>query len=415
MRRPCTIVACCFGVVLALPTVGTESNSMSPHANIYVEDFDEAWTFVRDTYAYFEDDVDWTKARTVLRSRAVRIQIREAFIGLLEELIEHIYDHHAHLGVNTPSSPRLIPSGSDLWAEHVDDEAYITDVRPGSNAERVGLRRKMHIISINDRPTHEAVTVRLPVGLSSDNLIARDWALRTLVAGRHNSSVRIKVSDGEKDQLFEFEPRGRERPNEPLSARILEPNLGYVRIHDSLGSDAAKFAWEAALDDFSGTRGLILDLRDTPSGGNTNVARALMGRLISVELPYQRHELPNEEHREKARHRWVEHVEPRGPSTYDKPVAVLVGRWTASMGEGVAIGLDGMHRARVFGSLMAGLRGGIYSRKLTHTKISVQVPAERLYHVDGTPREAFVPEIVVEPKIGEDATLNAARQWLDQL
>ncbi len=388
---------------------------MSPHTNTYVEDFDEAWAFVRATYAYFEDVVGWTKARDVLRPRAARIQDRETFIGLLEELIEHLCDHHAHLGVNTPSSPRLIPSGSDLWAEHVDDEAYITDVRPGSNAERAGLRRRMHIISINGRPTHEAVTVRLPVGRSLDYLVARDWVLRTLLAGRHNTTVSVGVSDGEKEQLVEFEPSGKDRPNEPLTARILESNVGYVRIHDSLGSEATKSAWDAALDDLIGTRGLILDLRDTPSGGNTNVARGLIGRLISVELPYQRHELPNEEHREKVRHRWVEHVEPRGSSTYDKPVAVLVGRWTASMGEGVAIGLDGMHRARVFGSSMAGLRGAIYSRKLTHSNILVQVPAERLYHVDGTPREAFVPEVVVEQKIAEDAPLIAAIRWIDQL
>ena len=64
---------------------------------------------------------------------------------------------------------------------------------------------------------------------------------------------------------------------------------------------------------------------------------------------------------------------------------------------------------------MAGFRGTLYSRKLTHTNIPVQVPAECLYHVDGTNREVFVPDVVVEQKIGEDATLNAARQWLDQL
>ena len=415
MRRPYAIVVCCLGVVLAVPIAGTESNSMAPDTNIYVEDFDEAWTFVRDTYAYFEDDVDWTKARDVLQPRAARIQDREAFIGLLEELIEHLCDHHAHLGVNTPSSPRLIPSGSDLWAEHRDGEAYITDVRPGSNAERAGLRPKMQIFSINDRPTREAVTARLPVGLSLDNSIARDWALRTLLAGCHNVSVTVEVRDGERDQVIEFEPGERDRPNEPLTSSILELNIGYVRIHDSLGFEGTKFAWDAALDKFTTTRGLILDLRDTPGGGNTRVARALIGRLISVELPYQRHELPNREQREKVRHSWVERVKPRGLNAYDEPVAVLVGRWTASMGEGVAIGLDAMQRARVFGSSMAGLRGAIHSRKLTHTNVSIQVPAERLYHVNGTPREAFVPEVVVEQKIGEDAPLIAAIQWLDQL
>ena len=183
-----------------------------------------------------------------------------------------------------------------------------------------------------------------------------------------------------------------------------------MRIHDSLGSDATGSAWDAALDDLNGTRGLILDLRDTPSGGNTDVARTLLGRLISVELPYQRHELPSKQHLGNTQRNWIERVEPRGRSPYDGPIAVLVGRWTASMGEGIAIGLDAMQRAKVFGTAMAGLRGATYSRRLTHTKVPIQVPAERLYHLDGTPREAFVPELVVK---GEDATLNVAKLWLD--
>lgn len=398
-----------------MQTAGTESNSIEPSRDKYVQDFDEAWTFVRNTYAYFGDHVDWKNARDVLRPRAAQVQDRQAFIGLLEELIEHLCDHHAHLGVNTQSSPRLIPSGSDLWAEHRNGVAYISDVRSGSNAERAGLQPEMRIISINDRPTYEAVTRRLPDGLSSENSIVRDWALRTLLAGRHNAPVSVEVSDGEIDRTVKFEPGGWDRPNEPLSARILESNIGYVRIHDSLGSEATGSAWDAALDDLNGTKGLILDLRDTPGGGNSDVARALFGRLITGVLPYQRHELPGKDHRGEVRRSWVERVKPRGRSPYDKPIAVLVGRWTASMGEGVAIGLDGMQRAKVFGSAMARLRGATYSRRLTHTKVPVQVPAERLYHLDGTPREAFIPEQVVEGGIGEDATLNTAKQWLDSL
>ena len=107
-------------------------------------------------------------------------------------------------------------------------------------------------------------------------------------------------------------------------------------------------------------------------------------------------------------------MRPRGPFTYDKPMAVLVGRWTGSMGEGVAIGLDGMGRAAVFGSPMAGLRGAIATLDLEHTKIPVRVPAERLYHVDGTPREAFVPPFPVEPGPG-DPVLDAAVRRLPEL
>ena len=105
------VVLCAVGLVLTVPTNGTEHHLKGSSTNIYVEDFDEAWTFIRDVYAYFETDLDWVKARDLLRPRAAQVNDRDAFIALLEELIEHLCDHHAHLGVNTPSSPRLIPSG----------------------------------------------------------------------------------------------------------------------------------------------------------------------------------------------------------------------------------------------------------------------------------------------------------------
>ena len=205
--------------------------------------------------------------------------------------------------------------------------------------------------------------------------------------------------------------RGRtSRPAAPLTASRLDGQIGYVRLHDSLGQDALVPAWDAALARFKDTDGLVVDLRDTPGGGDAVVARPLMGRLVSASLPYQRHERPDPK-RPGAARAWTEKVNPRGPFTYDRPVAVLVGRWTGSMGEGVAIGLDGMKRADVFGSPMAGLRGAIETLVLKHTKVPVRVPAERLYHVDGTPREAFRPPFPVEPGQG-DAVLDAAAKRL---
>ena len=189
-----------------------------------------------------------------------------------------------------------------------------------------------------------------------------------------------------------------------------------VRIHNNLGQAALVPARDAALDTLRETDGLVLDLRDTPGGGNSTVARALLGRLVSEVRLYQRHDLPGEERRYGVQRIWVEHVAPRGPYTYDKPIDVLVGRWTGSMGEGVAIGLDGMHRAAVFVSAMAALQGATYSRSLKHTGIPVRVPAERLYHIDGTRREAFVPRFtIVAGASGEDAVLAAAIRWIQAL
>jgi len=66
------------------------------------------------------------------------------------------------------------------------------------------------------------------------------------------------------------------------------------------------------------------------------------------------------------------------------------------MGEGMAIGFDGMERAKIIGTKMAGLLGAISNFRMLETKIGFQFPTERLYHIDGTPREDFLPKILTQ-------------------
>jgi carboxyl-terminal processing protease len=52
-----------------------------------------------------------------------------------------------------------------------------------------------------------------------------------------------------------------------------------------------------------------------------------------------------------------------------------------------------MKRATIVGTKMAGLLGAIDGFTLTETNIRYQIPTERLYHINGTPREKFLPKI----------------------
>jgi carboxyl-terminal processing protease len=45
---------------------------------------------------------------------------------------------------------------------------------------------------------------------------------------------------------------------------------------------------------------------------------------------------------------------------------------------------------------MAGLRGGTGPFTLPHSGITVHFPIERLYHVNGTPREFWQPRILID-------------------
>lgn len=74
----------------------------------------------------------------------------------------------------------------------------------------------------------------------------------------------------------------------------------------------------------------------------------------------------------------------------------MAGHWTGSMCEGIVIGLDAMKRAKIAGTKMAGLLGAIYGFGMKNTGINFQIPGEKMYHVNGTPRENFVPKYVTE-------------------
>jgi C-terminal processing protease CtpA/Prc len=201
----------------------------------------------------------------------------------------------------------------------------------------------------------------------------------------------------------------------PLQTSEIRPGIGYVRFNDSLGDDATVAAFDGALHELRQTRGLIIDLRNTASGGNTSVARGILGRFVQRELPYQKHVLPAEERETGVRRSWLELVSPRGEFTYSRPVVVLVNRWTGSMGEGLAIGFDGTGAGTVVGTPMARLVGATSHFVLPHTGIGINVPSERLYHVNGTPREAFEPAVRIDVSrtvAGQDPFVEAALKIL---
>ena len=369
------------------------------------EDFDRLWTFVRDQYPFFRGkSVDWDRVREVQRPLALRAENPPAFLHVLEDTLDALHDPHCMLNANAGDSWRPVPQ--EVWAEWVQDRAMVTAVRAGSGAAVAGLRPGDEILAVDGDPIRARADGRISSALSEPDQAVQAWALLSAVAGRHDDpgTLEVRRADGTTGEL---PTRGSASGERPLVEGQRLGEVGYIRI-SSFGDAAAVGFVDEALDDLGDTRALILDVRSN-AGGDTAVARPIMGRFIEQRTQYawmvRREGVGLGE-------RWSEFVEPRG-QTYTAPVIVVVDRFSVSMAEGFAMGLHGMGRARIVGTRMAGLGAAIGRVELPHLGVSAQISTEPVYHVDGTPRWELEPDMVVEllaadPFI-EDPILEAAR------
>jgi carboxyl-terminal processing protease len=387
----------------------------------YQEDFNFFWTTIRDNYSYWDKkQTDWEKVKQFYSPIADTISSRSGFVSMLEKLLYEFYDHHASLNTNTPKSQRLVPSGADIWAEYINGKPTIIELRENFGADKAGLKAGMQIFAVNGVAVDSAINLFLPKSLKKVDLEARNFALRLVLAGDHVDQRVITAGfANDRKDYFPDKPINLLETNaalEIIDSKILQGNIGYIRINNNLGDMELIPAFDSVLDRLMNTNSLILDLRNTPSGGTTTIARAIIGRFINKEGFYQKHELTSEQTETGIRRSWVEIVSPR-KNIYKKPMVVVVDHWTGSVSEGIAIGFDALKRAKLVGTRMAGLNGANYSFNLPNTGIRFSFPSEKLFHVNGTPRENFIPAILIDIKNkrpGEDYILEQALKYLQK-
>ena len=367
----------------------------------FAADFIEFWTDVKDNYAYFDKKhTDWNKVKTVYLPQAENAKNENELISIFEHALGELYDDHFSLNTNLKSSTRMVPTGIDLWAEWINNKAIITEVRKGFSADKAGIKNGMEIISINDVPVEQAVNKKIGTCISNINTEVKNYALRQLVAGTYLIQRVLVVKQNNKTSTINLDANGNivdtHQYKTQLDFKTLYNNIGYIKFNNSLGETEVIRSFDNALFQLKNTKAIIIDLRETPSGGNSIVARGIMSRFITTDMPYQKHVLPNEEKEFAVKRSWLELVSPRGPFTYNKQVVVLVDHWTGSMGEGISIGFDALGKAKIIGTKMAGLNGAINGYQTSKTKIPYSFPTEQLYHINGTPRETFIPPYLID-------------------
>ncbi|WP_108804554.1 S41 family peptidase [Aquimarina sp. Aq107] len=355
----------------------------------YQKDFDYYWNTVDKYFAYFDtQQVDWNEVRRIYQPSVDTIQNGDDFIRLLEMTNNELFNGHVGLNTNLNSSSRMLPTGTDIWVTYENNKYTISAIRKGFLAEKAGLAIGMEVTAYNEIIISEAVKKFLPKSVSVHTNKMYEYAANLLLAGTHNTKRSINVNGS---LTFNIENVKNKNVTELLASKVINDNIGYIKINNSLGNNNTIKAFDEVMQNLQDTKGIVLDLRDTPSGGNTTVARAIMGSFISKEAPYQQHNFIYEKRLFDVERKTIELVSPRG-KTYKNTLVILCGRWTGSMGEGITIGFDGLNRAEIVGTGMGDLLGAIYQYTLPETKIGFQFPVEKLFHINGIPREDFIPK-----------------------
>ncbi|MEQ1820484.1 MAG: S41 family peptidase [Terricaulis sp.] len=371
--------------------VSPASASEPPHDTTLAQDFDELWTTLRDHYCFFsEKRTDWDRVRRLYRPQAIAAPSYEAFQDITRRVLCELYDAHTHLSDPPDGAPRW--PLYDVLAERAGGDVRIAAVQEGSSAADAGVRIGDVVVGVDGAPIERVIADLMPRCLTRPDPEADRYAINVAVAGHtaQPRQMRLRGSDGvERDVALPL----KRRPDAPdIESRRLDGDLGYIRIR-TFANEGAVAAFDLALNLLGTTRGIVIDVRGN-GGGDTAVARPMMGRFITETRPYAHMRRRNGRGLSQP---WIETVDPRGPFTYDGKVVVLTDHWSGSMAEGFPMGMRAVAGARIVGTRMMGLGAAVFSLRLDRTGVGAQYSAEPVYDVNDQPRWLLTPDVETAP------------------
>jgi carboxyl-terminal processing protease len=376
----------------ALAFAAAHSLAKAPPRDISsAQDFDELWETMRDNYAFFfEKATNWEKVRTMYRPILAATEDEQTYKRLLIRVMDEVYDAHTHFRSTDPGLPN-----APLWDMLLEDTpagVRVKAVRDIGAAADAGISIGSTILTMEGKPFEAAVADRIPRCLRRPDPEARAYALNAAIAGLRDQPRRIglRSPDGQVRNLVL--PKKTMPNRDPISWRKLDDGIGYIAITTFGDYDSPK-VFDRALEELKDAPGLIIDVR-LNGGGDTAVARPIMGRFISERRPYA-HMRRRSGKGVALTDPWIEYVDPRGPFTYTRPVVVLCHHWSGSMAEGFPMGMRGIGRATVVGTPMMRLGAAVFGLNLDRSGFQLQYSAEPVYDVQDRPRWHFQPDVDV--------------------
>lgn len=363
-----------------LKTEYSESKNIKEF-NSFVEDFEK-------NYIYLNDKIDlWECVKEKYSKKVGLISNTFEHVLFYEILFNEFYDNHLHLNINTTQSYRL---DAPIYVTNKNGKTLIKNVWQTQIIDTI--KRNIigaDILTFNGQGFQEKIDDFPTVCQNKKDLKIREWIANKIIAGKRNENriLQLRLKNGDLFTLDLDSLKLRSEKSVLTASVVPKHNIGVIRINNSLGERRLVREFKKVLVEMDSTQALIIDLRNTIDGGNTSVAKPIMGIFINKKQPYQLYE----NHRKK----YLGYIKPKR-FLYDRPLYILVNRWTGSMGEGIAIGLNSMNRATIFGTEMARLAGGMKTINFKNHNYGFQVSFEKIFDINGKPREMFITENYVE-------------------
>jgi len=364
-------------------------------------------------YAYLtRPGIDGEAILAYFEPQAKAAASKEAFREVLQLVAHNFADPHFIVGPLDAQDYNVVPTSADLCARYRAPRFEVVDVRRDSDAQAQGIAPGAEIITLNGQTPQAAVEAVMGRPLAQLTAPQLDAGITIALAGLRGQPRQLTLAAGGAPRTYTLRSPGEQARQLQAAPPLSIERRGaaaIIRFNNSLGRNETIAAFRAALQEVLAAKVLVLDFRNTPSGGNTTVARGIMGHFVRREQPYQVHVVPSEERQFGVPRKFVEYVLPIAPH-YPSRVVVLGGHWTGSMGEGLLVGFHALG-FRTAGSGLADLLGGLFNERLALSDAKIDLGEEQILQVNGQPREDFVPDLfreACEGRPGDDPLLEQA-------
>jgi carboxyl-terminal processing protease len=399
-----------------------------------LESFDLVWQTVRDSH--FDPKlggVDWEGARTELRPRVEKANNTAEARAIMDDMLHRL--GHTHVGIIPASLYESIQGNPDeekpakgsqlavpgFDVRVVDGEALVVRVTEGLSAAKAGVRTGWRLRKIDGEDLAPLMaSIRKDVKKAAEIPAVQAMAILWRLSGEEGKKVTVTYLDGSGEEvtlpLSLAKPKGNlvqfgQLP--PMyvdfEARKVENDIAYFYLSSFLDPPRVMKKFGETVQANLKAEGFILDLRGNP-GGIAMMSQGLGGWFVdqsNLKLGTQ-----------IGRKGYQHYILNPREDTYEGPLAILVDEFSASTSEILAGGLQGLKRARVFGTRTAGAALPSFIIRLPNgdglqyvIADYVSVSGKRL-EGNGVQPDEVVPLDRQALLAGRDPTLDAAVKWI---